>query len=112
MPSPKEIQKQIRNKVLKISHSRNGYKIISTAVGPQQMTVTAIIHKWPADQNNPKSAAITHPTGHTISKECKPLLTLKNGLHGKMKKLCFFSFFPDILFHVFDVFSMYVQCRK
>ncbi len=60
----KEIQEQMRKKVIEIYQSGNGYKAISKALGLQRTTVRAIIHEWPADQNYPKSAAMTHPRGH------------------------------------------------
>ena len=46
MPQSKEIQKQMRNKVIKIYQSGKGYKAISKALGLQRTTVRAIIHKW------------------------------------------------------------------
>ncbi|KAI5104198.1 hypothetical protein C0J45_5824 [Silurus meridionalis] len=76
MPRSKEIQKQIRKKVIEIYQSGKGYKVISKALGLQQTTMRAIIHKWqkhgsgdpsqelPAEQNNPKSTATTHPRGY------------------------------------------------
>ncbi len=57
----KEIQEQMRKKVIEIYQSGKGYKAISKALGLQRTTVRAIIHKW---QNYPKSAATTHPRGH------------------------------------------------
>ncbi len=42
----KEIQEQMRKKVIEIYQSGKGYKAISKALGLQQTTVRAIIHKW------------------------------------------------------------------
>ncbi len=42
----KEIQEQMRKKVIEIYHSGKGYKAISKALGLQRTTVRAIIHKW------------------------------------------------------------------
>ena len=42
----KNIQEQMRNKVIEIYQSGKGYKAISKALGLQQITVRAIIHKW------------------------------------------------------------------
>ena len=46
MPRPKEIQEQLRKKVIEIYQSGKGYKAISKALGIQRTTVRAIIHKW------------------------------------------------------------------
>lgn len=46
MPRSKEIQEQMRNKVIDIYQSGKGYKAISKALGLQRTTVRAIIHKW------------------------------------------------------------------
>lgn len=46
MPRSKEIQEEMRKKVIEIYQSGKGYKTISKAVGLQQTTVRAIIHKW------------------------------------------------------------------
>ncbi len=46
MPRSKEIQKQMRNKIVDKYQSGKGYKAISTALGVQRTTVRAIIHKW------------------------------------------------------------------
>lgn len=75
MPRSKENQEQMRNKVIEISQSGKGYKVTSKAVGLQQTSGSAIIHKWQkhgtaenqewlADQNSPKSAVMTYPIGH------------------------------------------------
>ncbi len=42
----KEIQEQMRNKIVDMYQSGNGYKAISKALGLQQTMVRAIIHKW------------------------------------------------------------------
>uniref|UniRef100_A0AAY4ERF3 Serine/threonine protein phosphatase 2A regulatory subunit n=1 Tax=Denticeps clupeoides TaxID=299321 RepID=A0AAY4ERF3_9TELE len=42
----KEIQEQIRTKVIEIYQSGKGYKAISKALGLQRTTVRGIIHKW------------------------------------------------------------------
>ncbi|KAK3528615.1 hypothetical protein QTP70_005344 [Hemibagrus guttatus] len=47
MPRSKEIQKQMREKVIEIYQSGKGYKAISKALGlPEKATVRAIIYKW------------------------------------------------------------------
>ncbi|KAK3522955.1 hypothetical protein QTP86_010315 [Hemibagrus guttatus] len=46
MPRSKEIQKQMRKKVIEIYQSGKGYKAISKALGLPQTTVRAIIYKW------------------------------------------------------------------
>ncbi len=46
MPRSKEIQEQMRNKIVDMYQSGKGYKAISRALGLQQTTVRAIIHKW------------------------------------------------------------------
>ncbi|KAK3524035.1 hypothetical protein QTP70_017546 [Hemibagrus guttatus] len=74
MPRSKEIQKQMRKKVIEIYQSGKGYKAISKALG------TAVNHseshylqmaktwnsgepsqEWPADQNYPTSVVTTYP---------------------------------------------------
>ncbi len=42
----KEIQEQMRNKVIEIYQSGKFYKAVSKALGLQRTTVRAIIHKW------------------------------------------------------------------
>ncbi len=42
----KEIQEQMRKKVIEIYQSGKGYKAISKPLGLQRTTVRAIIHKW------------------------------------------------------------------
>ncbi|KAK3510997.1 hypothetical protein QTP70_027836, partial [Hemibagrus guttatus] len=54
MPRSKEIQKQMRKKVIEIYQSGKGYKAISKALGLPRTTVRAIIYKW----------LQTHPGGH------------------------------------------------
>ncbi|KAK3568913.1 hypothetical protein QTP86_019559, partial [Hemibagrus guttatus] len=46
MPRSKEIQKQMRKKVIEVYQSGKGYKAISKALGLPQTTVRAIIYKW------------------------------------------------------------------
>ncbi|KAK3540766.1 hypothetical protein QTP86_001598 [Hemibagrus guttatus] len=46
MPRSKEIQKQMRKKVIEICQSGKGYKAISKALGLLRTTVRAIIYKW------------------------------------------------------------------
>ncbi|KAK1785248.1 hypothetical protein P4O66_018641 [Electrophorus voltai] len=46
MLQAREIQEQMRYKVIEIYQSGKGYKGISKALGLQQTTVRAIIHKW------------------------------------------------------------------
>ncbi len=42
----KEIQEQMRNKIVDMYQSGKGYKVISKALGLQRTMVRAIIHKW------------------------------------------------------------------
>ncbi|KAK3508611.1 hypothetical protein QTP70_035201, partial [Hemibagrus guttatus] len=46
MPRSKELQKQMRKKVIEIYQSGKGYKAISKALGLPRTTVRAIIYKW------------------------------------------------------------------
>ncbi len=46
MPLSKEIQEQMRNKIVDMYQSGKDYKVISKALGLQRTTVRAIIHKW------------------------------------------------------------------
>ncbi len=46
MPQSKEIQKQMRNKIVDMYQSGKGYKAISKALGLERTMVRAIIHKW------------------------------------------------------------------
>ncbi|KAK3525325.1 hypothetical protein QTP86_029840, partial [Hemibagrus guttatus] len=46
MPRSKEIQKQMRKKVIEIYQSGKAYKAISKALGLPRTTVRAIIYKW------------------------------------------------------------------
>uniref|UniRef100_A0A8C9TZ63 Transposase Tc1-like domain-containing protein n=1 Tax=Scleropages formosus TaxID=113540 RepID=A0A8C9TZ63_SCLFO len=46
MPRSKEIQEQMRKKVIDMYQSGKGYKAISKALGLQRTTVRAIIPKW------------------------------------------------------------------
>ncbi|KAK3509610.1 hypothetical protein QTP70_006816 [Hemibagrus guttatus] len=107
MPRSKEIQKQMRKKVVEIYQSGKGYKAISKALGLPRTTVRAIIYKWktwnsgepsqewPADQNYPKSAATTHP-GELQASLASVKVSVhdstirkrlgKNGLHGRVPR--------------------------
>ena len=65
MPRSKEIQKQMRKKVIEIYQSGKGYKAISKALGLQRTTVRAIIHKWQKHgtvENLPRSDRLTKIT--------------------------------------------------
>ena len=65
MPRSKEIQKQMRKKVIEIYQSGKGYKAISKALGLQRTTVRAIIHKWQKHgtvENLPRSGRPTKIT--------------------------------------------------
>ncbi len=77
MPRSKEIQEQMRNKIVDMHQSGKGYEAIFKALGLQKTTVRAIIHKWrkmgtvvnlseewPAYQNYSKSPTATLPGGH------------------------------------------------
>ncbi len=46
MPQSKEVQEQMRNKIVDMYQSGKGYKAISKALGLQPTMVRAIIHKW------------------------------------------------------------------
>ncbi len=46
MPRSKEIQEQMRNKIVDMYQSGKGYEGISKALGLQRTMVRAIIHKW------------------------------------------------------------------
>ncbi len=46
MPWSKEIQEQMRNKIVDMYQSGKGYKPISKSLGLQRTTIRAIIHKW------------------------------------------------------------------
>ncbi len=61
----KEIQEQMRKKVIEIYQSGKGYKAISKALGLQRTTVRAIIHKWRKHGtvvNLPRSGRLTKIT--------------------------------------------------
>ncbi|KAK3522302.1 hypothetical protein QTP86_001995 [Hemibagrus guttatus] len=65
MPRSKEIQKQMREKVIEIYQSGKGYKAISKALGLLQTTVRAIIYKWRKHgtvENLPRSGQTTKIT--------------------------------------------------
>uniref|UniRef100_A0A8C1VXN7 Transposase n=1 Tax=Cyprinus carpio TaxID=7962 RepID=A0A8C1VXN7_CYPCA len=65
MPISKEVQKQIRKKVIEICQSGKGYKAIFKALGLQRTTVRAIIHKWQKHgtvENLPRSGRPTKIT--------------------------------------------------
>ncbi len=42
----KEIQEQMRKKIVDMYQSGKGYKVISKALGLQRTMIRAIIHKW------------------------------------------------------------------
>ncbi len=113
MPRSKEIQEQMRNKIVDMYQSGKGYKAISKPLGLQRTTVRAIIHKWRklgtvvnlANQNDSKSAmtliqeVIKEP--RTTSKELQASLASikvsvhdstirkrlgKNGIHGRVPR--------------------------
>ncbi len=46
MMRSKEIQEQMRNKIVDMCQAGKGYKAISKALGLQRTVVKAIIHKW------------------------------------------------------------------
>ncbi len=46
MPRSKEIQEQMRNKIVDMYQSGKGYKAISKVLGLQRTMVGVIIHKW------------------------------------------------------------------
>ena len=85
MQRSKEIQEQMRNKVIDIYQSGKGYKAISKALGLQRTTVRAIICKWRTFGtvvNLPRSGRLTKnpPSAHRqliqeVTKE--PRLTSK-----------------------------------
>ncbi|KAI5105759.1 hypothetical protein C0J45_3456 [Silurus meridionalis] len=61
----KEIQKQMRKKVMEIYQSGKGYKAISKALGLQRSTVREIIHTWQKHgtvENLPRSGRLTKIT--------------------------------------------------
>ncbi|KAK3553212.1 hypothetical protein QTP86_031817 [Hemibagrus guttatus] len=65
MPRSKEIQKQMRKKVIEIYQSGKGYKAISKALGLPRTTVRAIIYKWRKHgtvENLPRSGRPTEIT--------------------------------------------------
>ncbi|KAK3525854.1 hypothetical protein QTP70_010932 [Hemibagrus guttatus] len=65
MPRSKEIQKEMRKKVIDIYQSGKGYKAISKALGLPQTTVRAIIYKWRKHgtvENLPRSGRLTKIT--------------------------------------------------
>ncbi|KAK3556981.1 hypothetical protein QTP70_022323 [Hemibagrus guttatus] len=65
MPRSKEIQKEMRKKVIEIYQSGKGYKAISKALGLPRTTVRAIIYKWRKHgtvENLPKSGRPTKIT--------------------------------------------------
>ncbi len=77
MPLSKEIQEQMRNKIIDMYKSGKGFKAISKALGLQRSMVRAIIHKWlklgtalnlprssRPTKNYSKTAMMTHPGGH------------------------------------------------
>ncbi|KAK3523620.1 hypothetical protein QTP70_002743 [Hemibagrus guttatus] len=65
MPRSKEIQKEMREKVIEIYQSGKGYKAISKALGLPRTTVRAIIYKWRKHgtvENLPRSGQPTRIT--------------------------------------------------
>ncbi len=46
MPRSKEIQEQMRNKIVDMYQSGKGYKAISKALGLQRIMIRGIINKW------------------------------------------------------------------
>ncbi|KAK3568905.1 hypothetical protein QTP86_019571, partial [Hemibagrus guttatus] len=65
MPRSKEIQKQMRKKVIEVYQSGKGYKAISKALGLPRTTVRAIIYKWQKHgtvENLPRSGRPTKIT--------------------------------------------------
>ncbi len=108
----KEIQEQMRKKVIEIYQSGKGYKAISKALGLQRTTVRAIIHKWrkhgtvvnlpritPRVQRRLIQEVTKDPT--TTSKELQASLAsvkvsvhdstirkrlVENGLHGRVPR--------------------------
>uniref|UniRef100_A0A9J7ZRY6 Transposase n=1 Tax=Cyprinus carpio carpio TaxID=630221 RepID=A0A9J7ZRY6_CYPCA len=65
LPQSKEIQEQMRNKIVDMYQSGKGYKAISKALGLQQTTVRAIIQKWQKHgtvENLPRSGQMTKIT--------------------------------------------------
>ncbi len=69
MPRSKEIQEQMRNKIVDMYQSGKGYKAMSKALGHYpQMEKTCNrgepSQEWLAYQNYSKSTMTTHPGGH------------------------------------------------
>ncbi|KAK3557007.1 hypothetical protein QTP70_022900, partial [Hemibagrus guttatus] len=100
MPRSKEIQKQMREKVIEIYQCGKGYKVISKALGLPRTTVRAIIYKWRKHgtvENLPRSGRPTKITPRarrqliqevtkdptTTSKELQPHLPQLRGLHSE-----------------------------
>ncbi len=59
MPRSKEIQEQMRNKIVDMHHSGKGNKLISKALGLQQTVVRAIFHKPQTVVNFPRNGRPT-----------------------------------------------------
>ncbi|KAK3511176.1 hypothetical protein QTP70_032221, partial [Hemibagrus guttatus] len=84
MPRAKEIQKQMRKKVIEIYQSGKGYKAISKALGLLRTTVRAIIYKWRKHgtvENLPRSGRLAKITPRAqrqliqqLPKNCRPHL--------------------------------------
>ncbi len=75
MPRSKEIQEQMRNKIVDMYQSGKGYKAISKALGLEPWSEPLSTNgetwnsgepsqEWLAYQNYSKSAMTTHPGGH------------------------------------------------
>ncbi len=65
MQRSKEIQEQMRNKIVDMHQSGKGYKAISKALGLQRTCNSGeLSQEWLAYQNYSKGAMTTHPGGH------------------------------------------------
>ncbi len=77
MPRSKEIQEQMRNKIVDLYQSGEGYKVISKALGLQRTMVRANIHKWRklgTVVNLPRSGQPTKITPRTQSRPIQEVL--------------------------------------
>ncbi|KAK3574432.1 hypothetical protein QTP86_006602 [Hemibagrus guttatus] len=91
MPRSKEIQKQMREKVIEIYQSGKGYKAISKALGLPRTTVRAIIYKWRKHgivENLPRSGRPTKITpraqGQLIQEVTKDPTTTSKELQASL----------------------------
>ncbi|KAK3509678.1 hypothetical protein QTP70_008427 [Hemibagrus guttatus] len=91
MPRSKEIQKQMRKKVIEIYQSGKGYKAISKALGLPRTTVRAIIYKWRKHEtveNLPRSGRPTKITTRAqrqlIQEVTKDLTTTSKELQASL----------------------------